>query len=104
MQLTGHVRWAPRGAELGDGLPDVKVHVRAARPDGSAGEIVAEATTDAQGGFSVAALLPAGEYMLVVPPLVPGPPMATRRFELSGGDRAVPDLDLLVVRPEPASD
>jgi hypothetical protein len=99
VQLTGRVREAPEGADIGDGLPHVAVQVHAIGPEGQLGPIVAEATSDAQGAFSVAALLRAGEYVLVIPALVPGPPRATRRFELSGAQRSVADLLLLVPRP-----
>jgi hypothetical protein len=97
IQLSGAVHSAPRpGGTLGDALQHVTVHIHDTRPDGTVGAIVAEATTDAQGGFSIAVMLPAGEYLLVLPAVVPGPPQATRRFALAGNERTVGDLNLLV--------
>jgi hypothetical protein len=54
------------------------------------GRLVAEVTTDAQGGFSVSLVLDAGSYVLQVEGL--RSPIASRRFEVAPGQSAVGDL------------
>lgn len=96
VRVAGRVQLAPVGATLGEGLPEVTVLVQEIEARGTIGRVVARATTDAQGTFSVGAVLKAGEYELVVPGGAAGTPRASRRFEVAQGQTAIDRLDVFV--------
>lgn len=96
MRLGGRVQRPTVGATLGEGLPEVTVLVQEIEPSGATGRVVAQAVTDAQGTFSLGVVLPAGDYLVVVPGAGAGPPRASRRFEIGEGHKKVDRLDLFV--------
>ena len=102
VRVAGRVQRPAAGATLGEGLPEITVLVQEIEPGGGVGRVVARATTDAQGTFSVGAVLKAGEYVLVVPGAGAGAPRASRRFEVAEGQRTLDRLDVFV--PATASD
>lgn len=96
VRVTGRVLHQAQGGVLGDEMSGVTVLVHRVDKAGVAGPVIARATTDAQGKFSVGAVLRAGEYLLVLPGASGGPPRAARRFEVDQGARQVDRIDLLV--------
>lgn len=96
VRVAGRVQLPAEGATLGAGVPDVTVLVQELERTGAPGRVVARATTDPQGTFSVGAVLKAGEYLLVVPGAGSGPPRASRRFEITEGQKSVGRLDVFV--------
>jgi hypothetical protein len=96
VRLGGRVQRPTVGATLGEGLQGVTVLVQEIEPSGATGRVVARAITDAQGTFSLGVVLPAGEYLVVVPGAGAGPPRASRRFEIGHGQKQMNRLDLFL--------
>lgn len=68
--------------------------------DGPPGRAVAHATTDPQGAFTLGSMLPAGEYLLVVPDDDGGRPRVSQRITVSGATgRHLDDVRLYIPRP-----
>lgn len=85
-------------------LPDTVVSVHRVEADGvppRLGPRLARLVTDAQGGFSLSAMLAPGPYVAVIA-TAHGPPVQ-RRFELAPGERSIRDLRIIVA-PDAAFD
>jgi len=78
----------------------VTVHrVRGAPNPRSPGDVVGHATTDTQGSFHLGAILPSGNYLVMVRAEEGGEPLAHRQITLTGKrDRDVEDVILWLPR------
>jgi len=113
-RLSGRVEAASPMAGTGPGLEGIVVTVHVVDDPVRAagfGRTVARARTDAQGRFSLSAVLPPGTYDVAARTSPEGPVLAVRRLRLDGkGVRTVDDLLLVVplgetapaAAPEPA--
>lgn len=101
-QLRGRVLGQGHAGTLPEPMGDTPVRIhRLTDEGGRLGPVVAETVTDPQGGWSLSASLPEGEYLLVVPGDEPGRAVGQRPLELQGQRaRRVDDLDILVPLPD----
>lgn len=105
-QLVGRVLAKGEAADLPEPVAGVPVLIHRVREEDDGGPalgpVVAETTTDPQGGWSLSASLPAGDYIVVVPGDEPGEILARRPLKLVGqGARKVEELEILVPLPQP---
>lgn len=99
-QVRGRVLLEGGPGSLGEspGRTEVIVYEAPRALDGPLGRAVAEATTDPQGSFRVGAMLPPGDYVLVIPGHAERRPLAQRRITV-GGDAGHQLRDIRIVIP-----
>jgi hypothetical protein len=97
-RLGGQVLALGTSGSPGTGVPGIRVtvhRVEGAPNPRSPGKAVGHATTDAQGSYHMSAILPAGDYLVVVRAEEDGEPLAHRKITLTGRrDRTVEDVVL----------
>jgi hypothetical protein len=97
-RLGGQVLALGTSGSPGTGVPGMQVtvhRVKGAPNPRSPGEAVGHATTDAQGSYHLSAILPDGDYLVVVRANEDGEPLAHRKITLTGKrDRSVEDVVL----------
>ena len=94
VEIRGQVITEPDGAAPGRGVADTEV-VITGTVDGGPPKVLARTTTDAQGSFSLAAMLPPGRYALALA----GRPATARTLEVQGNGDDPDDLVLIVPKP-----
>ncbi len=96
---------APGSVGESPGRTEVIVYEAPLALGGPLGRAVASATTDPQGAFTLGSMLPAGEYVVVVPGHANGGPLAQRRIVVGGENgHRLDDVRLVIPRamdPEP---
>ena len=107
-RLSGRVEAASPVAATGPGIEGILVTIHVVDDPARAagfGRTVARARTDAQGRFSLSAVLPPGTYDVVARTSPEGPALAVRRLRLDGKRvRTVDDLLLVVPLGEAGTD